>query len=178
MMNEFVSNEFTMNEICSICLSEINPNITSYTIQRLDCGHAFHQHCIEPWLQTTNICPNCRVPTNLPIELQGNEILGNEILGNEFQRNENNHQYRISMSLIVLIFMCVEIIILYNLLTNVDVGFNAKIVAICVIVPFIVTEIALIVGLMLNIRLICGNINRTIYDNRENNRENSLNALT
>lgn len=156
-------NEFTMNEICSICLSEINPNITSYIIQRLDCGHAFHQHCIEPWLQTTNICPNCRVPTNLPIELQGNE----------FQRNENNHQYRISMSLIVLIFMCVEIIILYNLLTNVDVGFNAKIVAICVIVPFIVTEIALIVGLMLNIRLICGNINRTIYDNQEN----SLNAL-
>lgn len=139
-MNEF-------HETCSICLSEINT-----TEMILDCGHTFHRHCIEPWLQMNNICPNCRVPTNINNINDINDI------------NNNGTQYRISMSLIVLLFMCVEIIILYNLLTNVDVVFNAKIVAICVIVPFIVTEIALIVGLMLNIRLICGNINRTIYD--------------
>lgn len=29
---------------------------------RLNCGHFFHRHCIEPWSRRSAICPSCRVP--------------------------------------------------------------------------------------------------------------------
>ncbi|KAI3957760.1 hypothetical protein MKX01_007591 [Papaver californicum] len=43
---------------CSICLSDYN----STDIARLlpDCGHLFHQMCVDPWLLQHPTCPICR----------------------------------------------------------------------------------------------------------------------
>ncbi|KAI3955178.1 hypothetical protein MKX01_034207 [Papaver californicum] len=43
---------------CSICLSDYN----SADIARLlpDCGHLFHQKCVDPWLLQHPTCPICR----------------------------------------------------------------------------------------------------------------------
>jgi hypothetical protein len=40
---------------CSICLTELD----RFT-QRLDCGHEFHNDCINLWLIKNNTCPMCR----------------------------------------------------------------------------------------------------------------------
>ncbi|CAN6571411.1 unnamed protein product [Malus baccata var. baccata] len=43
---------------CSVCLTEFEPESE---INRLSCGHIFHQHCLEKWLNYWNItCPLCR----------------------------------------------------------------------------------------------------------------------
>ncbi len=39
-------------EICSICL-DLNPYFMT------ECGHYFHEHCIDQWLRKKNSCPNC-----------------------------------------------------------------------------------------------------------------------
>ncbi|KAI3895270.1 hypothetical protein MKX03_030619 [Papaver bracteatum] len=43
---------------CSICLSDY----VSSDITRLlpDCGHLFHQKCVDPWLLQHPTCPICR----------------------------------------------------------------------------------------------------------------------
>ncbi|KAI3893072.1 hypothetical protein MKW92_047721 [Papaver armeniacum] len=43
---------------CSICLADYN----STDITRLlpDCGHLFHQKCVDPWLLQHPTCPICR----------------------------------------------------------------------------------------------------------------------
>lgn len=40
---------------CSICLTELD----RFT-QHLDCGHEFHNNCINFWLKKNNTCPMCR----------------------------------------------------------------------------------------------------------------------
>jgi len=47
------------NETCSICLEKLRKNDV---IRTLGCMHAFHQRCLDPWLQTNLICPLCRNP--------------------------------------------------------------------------------------------------------------------
>jgi len=46
---------------CNICQSTMKKGDL---ITRLPCGenvsHAFHKHCIQPWLEINNTCPNCR----------------------------------------------------------------------------------------------------------------------
>lgn len=42
---------------CSVCLDEYE-NGNEFRI--LPCGHGFHKHCIDTWLQKKAICPMCR----------------------------------------------------------------------------------------------------------------------
>lgn len=39
---------------CSICFNQIDKE------QKLDCGHVFHESCIEKWINTNPSCPICR----------------------------------------------------------------------------------------------------------------------
>ncbi|TPX54818.1 hypothetical protein CcCBS67573_g09534 [Chytriomyces confervae] len=42
---------------CAICLEAwLNGEI----IKKLNCGHAFHQDCVIPWLEEHVHCPLCR----------------------------------------------------------------------------------------------------------------------
>lgn len=44
---------------CSICMCEVEDNDK---VRVLDCKHAFHVRCIDPWvLQSHSICPLCRM---------------------------------------------------------------------------------------------------------------------
>ncbi|GMN60993.1 hypothetical protein TIFTF001_030085 [Ficus carica] len=51
---------------CEICLADFEEG----DVLRLlpDCGHIFHQKCVDPWLQLRPTCPNCRTsPIPTPI---------------------------------------------------------------------------------------------------------------
>ncbi|GFO30001.1 hypothetical protein PoB_005650600 [Plakobranchus ocellatus] len=45
---------------CTICHEETGPDSSPALIRRLDCGHQFHEDCIQSWLQVNQTCPNCR----------------------------------------------------------------------------------------------------------------------
>ena len=46
-----------MNNICSICLSNINRDELCHT----DCNHRFCFDCLDEWFNNKTItCPNCR----------------------------------------------------------------------------------------------------------------------
>ncbi|RZC91379.1 hypothetical protein C5167_027444 [Papaver somniferum] len=47
------------NNICSICLSEYQPNETLKTMPA--CNHCFHVDCIDVWLLLNSTCPICRI---------------------------------------------------------------------------------------------------------------------
>jgi RING-H2 zinc finger protein RHA1 len=48
-----------VEEMCSICLVEFDREDVVSQLSR--CGHAFHMHCIESWLDRNNFtCPLCR----------------------------------------------------------------------------------------------------------------------
>lgn len=42
---------------CSICLS--NDEFTYKSWVELKCGHCFHRHCIDLWLENHRTCPIC-----------------------------------------------------------------------------------------------------------------------
>eukprot|EP00746_Dinoflagellata_sp_MGD_P044786 gnl/MRDRNA2_/MRDRNA2_209515_c0_seq1.p1 gnl/MRDRNA2_/MRDRNA2_209515_c0~~gnl/MRDRNA2_/MRDRNA2_209515_c0_seq1.p1 ORF type:complete len:140 (+),score=26.48 gnl/MRDRNA2_/MRDRNA2_209515_c0_seq1:40-420(+) len=42
---------------CEICLEEYKDG---EELTRLPCMHIFHKGCIESWLATESVCPNCR----------------------------------------------------------------------------------------------------------------------
>ena len=44
-------------DFCPICQDKIDTNII---IRKLDCGHKFHQECVDKWLETNAKCPVCR----------------------------------------------------------------------------------------------------------------------
>ena len=46
-------------EACAICLSEY---VAGEEVRELGCGHMFHAHCAEAWLQTNKTCAACRRP--------------------------------------------------------------------------------------------------------------------
>jgi len=45
------------NDFCVICLDEFTPT----AIYQINCGHCFHDKCIERWLRLKQVCPICRV---------------------------------------------------------------------------------------------------------------------
>ena len=51
------NNEDHINEICSICLLNINEKFIT-----LDCEHSFHNECFVEWYKKSNNkdCPICR----------------------------------------------------------------------------------------------------------------------
>ena len=47
-----------MNSACSTCLESFT---SRSDISTTPCGHVFHTHCIEEWLENgQNHCPQCR----------------------------------------------------------------------------------------------------------------------
>lgn len=85
----FQSNE----DMCSICQSHFETlclecsvnntkSETSCHISRGKCGHCFHKHCIDRWLNKNNICPTCKLPYNIDISDMDNNAdwkkLGNK----------------------------------------------------------------------------------------------------
>ena len=43
---------------CSICCENID--FSNEEISVLNCGHLFHQTCLQQWLDTSSTCPDCR----------------------------------------------------------------------------------------------------------------------
>ena len=54
---------FTNDEVCSICLSDLNDLESNYKIYRTKCNHFYHQECIDHWIHSHNFqaykCPLC-----------------------------------------------------------------------------------------------------------------------
>lgn len=40
---------------------------TECIITKGNCGHGFHDHCIQKWLKPGTICPTCRTPWNTQV---------------------------------------------------------------------------------------------------------------
>ncbi|XP_028774802.1 RING-H2 finger protein ATL20-like [Neltuma alba] len=54
------------DNVCSICLSEYEPQDTLRAIPH--CNHYFHAHCIDGWLKKKGTCPLCRhLPHGSPL---------------------------------------------------------------------------------------------------------------
>lgn len=49
----------SFDQSCSICFDGFDDSLHPTL---LNCGHAFHQKCIDPWLASNPSCPNCRKP--------------------------------------------------------------------------------------------------------------------
>ena len=47
-----------LNNICSICMNNININSDSTCIT--PCFHYFHYNCLHNWCEINTTCPNCR----------------------------------------------------------------------------------------------------------------------
>ena len=45
------------NELCSICQEKFD---VEEKIQTLQCGHKFHEPCIQKWIEVRNLCPLCK----------------------------------------------------------------------------------------------------------------------
>ena len=43
---------------CSVCLDNIN--LFEKDVSILDCGHFFHDNCLNDWLNQQMNCPECR----------------------------------------------------------------------------------------------------------------------
>lgn len=54
----FISSETNHESICSICHNAIERGDTVRQIT--NCGHFFHQTCIDRWFSQSNTCPICR----------------------------------------------------------------------------------------------------------------------
>jgi len=52
---------------CVICLEEINTE-ENRNNKVLECGHMYHNDCIQDWLRTDSSCPLCRAKSNLITE--------------------------------------------------------------------------------------------------------------
>lgn len=49
---------------CSICLEQyVNSTNEEAKVSKVQCGHYFHNNCIEKWMSKNNLtCPICRTP--------------------------------------------------------------------------------------------------------------------
>ena len=45
------------DQTCTICCADIKEGDKIY---KLACEHTFHKACIDPWLEKSSECPNCR----------------------------------------------------------------------------------------------------------------------
>lgn len=51
-----ICNNNLLNE-CAVCLDNFN---IGDQMRILNCGHYYHQKCIDPWLSDSRTCPKCR----------------------------------------------------------------------------------------------------------------------
>ena len=45
-------------DTCTICIEDFEEG--EQVIKLTPCTHMFHQKCINPWLEKSNECPNCK----------------------------------------------------------------------------------------------------------------------
>ena len=83
---EIQINISSLSKICSICFEKIPFEKQHY----LHCGHVFHCDCICNWLNSKNICPNCRQLAEGNCSNNNSNILSREIF---IIRNDNNINY-------------------------------------------------------------------------------------
>lgn len=58
-----VDQRLGLMSVCGICSRA--PTVgTQITVLPSTCSHAFHSHCIFPWLLETNLCPVCEAPAS------------------------------------------------------------------------------------------------------------------
>jgi hypothetical protein len=58
---------FTGEDTCFFCHAQPAPADAQHEdVVVLPCGHAFHRHCVTPWLQEKGTCPTCRGPFFTP----------------------------------------------------------------------------------------------------------------
>jgi hypothetical protein len=62
-LNLFTENNNIVNQnnICSICLHDMNDKNLTYEIK--ECKHVFHTNCLIEWFRANNSCPLCRSTT-------------------------------------------------------------------------------------------------------------------
>ncbi|KAK4736260.1 hypothetical protein R3W88_010521 [Solanum pinnatisectum] len=53
---------------CIICLGDISLGESRRMLAI--CGHGFHTHCIDSWLNINSICPLCRIPVPANISMR------------------------------------------------------------------------------------------------------------
>lgn len=53
---------------CIICLAHISLAESRRVLTK--CGHEFHTHCIDSWLNINSICPLCRIPVPANISMR------------------------------------------------------------------------------------------------------------
>ncbi|KAL3375745.1 hypothetical protein AABB24_006950 [Solanum stoloniferum] len=53
---------------CIICLGDISLAESRRVLTI--CGHEFHTHCIDSWLNINSICPLCRIPVPANISMR------------------------------------------------------------------------------------------------------------
>ena len=53
----FAAGDEELYETCCICQEDY---VIGDKLRLLGCDHAYHAHCIDPWLRTTGVCPQCR----------------------------------------------------------------------------------------------------------------------
>ena len=51
------SEENLTNSNCTVCMEDYNHNENTCVLK--NCKHVFHKGCIDKWIQTKQICPNC-----------------------------------------------------------------------------------------------------------------------
>ncbi|QKF93644.1 zinc finger protein RING H2-type protein [Fadolivirus algeromassiliense] len=57
---------------CLSCTSDHSKGDLVCDVSKGKCGHCFHKHCIDKWLQKNNICPTCRLPYNVDVKDMNN----------------------------------------------------------------------------------------------------------
>lgn len=58
LTGEVITITVDLENLCAICLEEFNKGEQSRV---LDCGHYYHQQCVDEWLQKKGWCPKCGV---------------------------------------------------------------------------------------------------------------------
>ena len=62
------------SENCSVCLSQLTSSSCSANIKKLECGHVYHQACIDKWFSERKYtCPLCRATNKIALY---NQIAG------------------------------------------------------------------------------------------------------
>lgn len=51
-----------LEEPCLQCLESHNKGDLSCDASRGKCGHCFHKHCIDKWIEKSQVCPVCTTP--------------------------------------------------------------------------------------------------------------------